>query len=82
MRLTITSSADRHQKRDSHFLKMLGKLDFMFLMLVTTEGVGRDAKFLADLNATGGSSPSTGRFLSVNLSGFSMYCGNFSIVHE
>ena len=37
---------------------------------------------VADLNAGATSSPSTGRFLSVNLSGFSLYSGNFSKVQE
>ena len=61
---------------------MLGKLDFKFLMLVATEGVGRDLKCVGLLKAFGDSSPSTTGLRVVNLRGFSMYAGNFSKVHE
>lgn len=54
----------------------------MLRILQTTLGLGRDAKFLADLKAGAISSPSTGRLRSVNLSGFSKYLGNASKVHE
>jgi hypothetical protein len=49
-------------------------------MFVTTDGVGLELTFFADLKAGGFSSPSTGRFRSVNFNGFSMYAGNFSSV--
>ena len=52
----------------------------MFLMLQTTEGVGRDLKSVAFFQAAGFSSPSTGLLRSVNERGFSIYQGNFSNV--
>lgn len=61
---------------------MLGKLALRFLMLVATEGEGRDLKLVAFLKAGTTSSPSIGTLRYVNLRGFSMYLGYYSKVHD
>jgi len=66
----------------SHFLNTLGNAAFMFFMLFTMEGVGRDLYWCVILKFGPLSSPSTGLILTVDFSGFSMYNGNFSNVHE
>ena len=63
-------------------MKTLGKLDFKFLRLVTTEGVGLLLIRFVDLKLGGFSSPSTGRLLSIDFTGSGMCSGNFESVHR